>query len=65
MTAQRKITITIVRTNPETGMRPEKTKYTGPYADKMRVMDALNCIREHIDSSLAFRFSSLDQHLRI
>jgi fumarate reductase iron-sulfur subunit len=57
MTAQRGITLTIVRTNPETGMKPKKVKYTIPYADKMRVMDALNYIRENIDSSLAFRWS--------
>ena len=57
MTAQRGITLTIVRTNPEMGMKPKKVKYTIPYADKMRVMDALNYIRENIDSSLAFRWS--------
>jgi fumarate reductase iron-sulfur subunit len=57
MTARRGITLTIVRTNPETGMKPKKVKYTIPYADKMRVMDALNYIRENIDSSLAFRWS--------
>jgi len=54
---QREITITIVRTNPETGMIPKRVVYRIPYADRMRVMDALNYIRDNIDSSLAFRFS--------
>ena len=56
-TTQREITITIVRTNPETGMKPKKVQYMIPYSDRMRVMDALNYIRENYDSSLAFRFS--------
>jgi len=55
--SQREITVTVVRTNPETGMKPRQVKYTIPYSDKMRVMDALNYIRENIDSSLAFRWS--------
>lgn len=57
MKRQREITFTIVRTNPETGMKPKEVKYTIPYSDRMRVMDALNYIRENIDSSLAFRWS--------
>ncbi len=51
------IKITVVRTNPETGMKPVKVTYDVPWQDKMRVMDALNYIRENIDSSLAFRYS--------
>ena len=54
---RREITITIVRTNPETQMAPVRAKYTIPYADRMRVMDALNYIRENIDSSLTYRWS--------
>lgn len=57
MTTQREITFTIVRTNPETGMKPKEVVYTVPYAEKMRVMDALNYVREYIDSSLAYRWS--------
>jgi len=57
MTTQGEIRITIVRTNPETDMKPRKVTYTIPYSDKMRVMDALNYIRENIDSSLAYRWS--------
>jgi succinate dehydrogenase/fumarate reductase iron-sulfur protein len=38
-------------------MKPMPVQYRIPYADRMRVMDALNYIREHIDSSLAFRWS--------
>jgi succinate dehydrogenase/fumarate reductase iron-sulfur protein len=57
MKHQREITITVVRTNPETGMKPREVKYTIPYSDRMRVMDALNYVRENIDSSLAFRWS--------
>jgi succinate dehydrogenase/fumarate reductase iron-sulfur protein len=38
-------------------MRPVKVTYDVPLQDKMRVMDALNYIRENCDSSLAFRFS--------
>ena len=51
------IKVTVVRTNPETGMRPVKVTYDVLSQDKMRVMDALNYIRENHDSSLAFRFS--------
>jgi len=54
---QREVTITIVRTNPETGMMPKRVAYRIPYADRMRVMDALNYIRDNVDSSLTFRFS--------
>ena len=57
MKHHRKITITVVRTSPETGMKPREVKYTIPYSDRMRVMDALNYVRENIDSSLAFRWS--------
>jgi len=57
MTAQREITFAVVRMNPETGMKPKRVTYTIPYSDKMRVRDALNYIRENIDSSLAYRWS--------
>jgi succinate dehydrogenase/fumarate reductase iron-sulfur protein len=53
----RTIKVTVVRTNPETGMKPVKVSYNVPWQDRMRVMDALNYIRENIDSSLAFRYS--------
>jgi succinate dehydrogenase/fumarate reductase iron-sulfur protein len=53
----RVIKVIVVRTNPETDMRPVKVTYDVPWQDKMRVMDALNYIRENYDSSLAFRFS--------
>jgi fumarate reductase iron-sulfur subunit len=51
------IRVTVVRTNPETDMKPVKVTYSVPWQDRMRVMDALNYIRENIDSSLAFRYS--------
>ena len=54
---QQYVTITIVRTNPSTGMKPVKVQYRIPYAEKMRVMDALNYIRENVDSSLQYRWS--------
>jgi len=57
MKAQREITITVIRTNPETGMKPTPVQYRILYMDRMRVMDALNYIRENVDSSLAFRWS--------
>jgi len=57
MTTRREIKVTIIRTNPETSMKPRKVVYAVPYAEKMRVMDALNYIREYIDSSLAYRWS--------
>ncbi len=57
MTSQRQITIAVIRTNPETDMKPQKVVYTIPYSEKMRVMDALNYVRENIDSSLAYRWS--------
>ena len=53
----RMIKVTVVRTNPETNMRQVKVAYQVPWQDKMRVMDALNYIRENYDRSLAFRFS--------
>ena len=56
-TVSRTIKVTVVRTNPETGMKPVKVSYNVPWQDRMRVMDALNYIRENIDSSLAFRYS--------
>ena len=56
-TMSRTIKVTVVRTNPETGMKPVKVSYDVPWQDRMRVMDALNYIRENIDSSLAFRYS--------
>ena len=54
---ERKIKVTVLRTNPETNMKPVKVTYEIPWQDRMRVMDALNYIREYYDSSLAFRFS--------
>lgn len=53
----RSITVIIVRRNPETKMKPTKVSYVVPYGDRMRVLDALNFIRENYDSTLAFRFS--------
>jgi succinate dehydrogenase/fumarate reductase iron-sulfur protein len=38
-------------------MKPVKVTYEVPWQDRMRVMDALNYIRENHDSTLAFRFS--------
>lgn len=54
---ERKIRVTIIRTNPETNWKPTKKTYEVPWQDRMRVMDALNYIRENYDSTLAFRFS--------
>jgi len=55
--SQQYVTITIVRTNPDTGMKPVRVQYRIPYSEKMRVMDALNYIRENVDSSLQYRWS--------
>jgi len=57
MRAYREIEGTVIRTNPETDMKPTPVQYWIPYADRMRVIDALNYIREHIGSSLGFRWS--------
>jgi len=54
---ERKIRVTVLRTNPETNMTPTKQTYLVPWQDRMRVMDVLNYIRENYDSTLAFRFS--------
>lgn len=45
MTAEREMAVSVVRRDPETGMKPKKVKYIIPYADKMRVMDALNYVQ--------------------
>ena len=54
---ERKIKVSVIRTNAETNWKPRRITYEVPWQDKMRVMDALNYIRENYDSTLAFRFS--------
>ncbi len=51
------IKVSVIRTNPETEMKPVKMTYDIPWQDRMRVLDVLNYIRDNYDSSLAFRFS--------
>lgn len=50
-------TLTVVRYNPERGMSPYTQDYEVPVWDGMMVLDALNFVREHVDSTLAFRWS--------
>ncbi len=50
-------TLTVRRYNPERGVTPYTQDYEIPVWDGMMVLDALNFVKENVDSTLAFRWS--------
>ena len=51
------ITLEILRYHPDHHNEPEVQTYTVPYHDDWVVLDALNHIKDHIDSTLTYRWS--------
>ena len=50
------VKVRVFRFDPVTDQAPRFEEYLVPYAEKMRVLDALNYIHEHYDGSLAYRW---------
>lgn len=55
--ADRTITLSVARYNPEQDAKPRQQSYTVPYAEDMVVLDALTYIKAHVDGTLSFRWS--------
>ena len=55
--ADKTITLTATRFDPERDQRPRRQSYSIPYEEDMVVLDALNYIKGHVDGSLSFRWS--------
>jgi fumarate reductase iron-sulfur subunit len=55
--AERTITLSVTRFDPEQDERPRQQAYTIPYREDMVVLDALNYIKHQLDGSLTFRWS--------
>lgn len=60
-TNQRELSIKVFRYDPTQDIKPRYEEYKVPNQPRMRVLDALLYIREHFDSSLAFRWSCRGQ----
>ena len=52
-----RITIEVTRYNPARDPEPRMTSYEVPLHREWVVLDALNCIKDHLDGSLTFRWS--------
>lgn len=52
-----RITIEIARYNPARDHEPSVNSYEVPLRKEWVVLDALNCIKDHLDGSLTFRWS--------
>ncbi len=52
-----RITIEVARYNPARDPEPGMTSYEVPLYKEWVVLDALNCIKDHLDGSLTFRWS--------
>src|SRR6266540_1990117 len=55
--AAKTIKLRIGRYRPERSAEPFYQEFTIPYRDDMVVLDALNYIKDHIDSTLTYRWS--------
>jgi fumarate reductase iron-sulfur subunit len=51
------ITLEVLRYNPEADTEPHFQTYTVPYQDDWVVLDALNHVKDHLDSTLSYRWS--------
>ncbi len=51
------ITLEVLRYLPETDREPHFQRYTVPYRDDWVVLDALNHIKDNLDSTLSYRWS--------
>jgi len=52
-----RITIEVTRYNPARDLEPGVNSYEVPFHKEWVVLDALNCIKDHLDGSLTFRWS--------
>jgi len=57
MAEPKTVTLTVTRFAPESDQAPREQSYTIPVRDDMVVLDALNHIKDHVDSSLTYRWS--------
>ena len=55
--AERTITLSVTRYDPQVDERPRLQEYTVPYREDMVVLDALNYIKHRLDGTLTFRWS--------
>ncbi|MFN3076973.1 MAG: succinate dehydrogenase/fumarate reductase iron-sulfur subunit [Alphaproteobacteria bacterium] len=57
MSTERTITLEVMRYRPETDAAPSFQTYTVPYVEEWVVLDALNYVKDHLDSTLSYRWS--------
>src|SRR5438093_11320268 len=55
--ADQDVVFRVKRYRPESGAKPTYQEYRIPYRDDMVVLDGLNYIKDHIDPTLAYRWS--------
>jgi fumarate reductase iron-sulfur subunit len=51
------ITLEVLRYNPEADKEPYFQTYSVPYRDEWVVLDALNHVKDHLDTTLSYRWS--------
>jgi len=51
------VTLEVLRYRPESDSEPQFQRYSVPFHDDWVVLDALNYIKDHLDSTLSFRWS--------
>ncbi|MHC1586728.1 MAG: fumarate reductase (CoM/CoB) subunit TfrB [Candidatus Hecatellaceae archaeon] len=54
--AEKKVKLKVFRYNPALDAQPRYETYEVPYTEGMRVLDLLNYVRDHLDSTLAYRW---------
>jgi fumarate reductase (CoM/CoB) subunit B len=53
---ERKITLKVLRYNPAVDDKPHYKAYEVPFTKGMRVLDLLNYVKDHVDSTLSYRW---------
>jgi fumarate reductase iron-sulfur subunit len=55
--SERQIELEILRYNPETDQEPHFQTYTVPCQEEWVVLDAINYVKDHLDTTVSFRWS--------
>ena len=55
--SERQIQLEVLRYNPETDSKPRFRSYTVPCKNEWVVLDALNYVKENLDTTLSYRWS--------
>ncbi|MBI4195508.1 MAG: succinate dehydrogenase/fumarate reductase iron-sulfur subunit [Betaproteobacteria bacterium] len=55
--SERRVSLEVLRYDPETDSEPRFQRYPVPYHEEWVVLDALNYIKDHLDTTLSYRWS--------